>query len=83
MAAKHRTISFAFSIAERTGSYETQNRIAVSISDETIPEGRDHVDYLRERVTEELDRKTLASAARTPQAALVQLDPPTEETEED
>lgn len=85
-------VNFKFSLVDHDRTYDSRPLVNVEFANDCVPPDRDPVEFLRERVLEELDKRTLASPAaqRATKPALVQVcqdqDPsaaPEEEPEED
>lgn len=74
MAKKSRYINVSFSLTEKEG-YDTHKLIGVSITDDAVPRDADPVAFLRERVLEELDKRTLEPAAAETPRPLVHIEP--------
>ncbi|MCP4113824.1 MAG: hypothetical protein GY737_00185 [Desulfobacteraceae bacterium] len=60
MSDKQHTVSFQFSLNYRE-SYDNHKVIGVNFSEDAVPKGMNPVEYLRQRVMEELDKRTLAN----------------------
>lgn len=76
-------VGFSFHVSHKE-SFESRRLLGTTVTEETVPEGRDPVEYLRERVLSELDRLTLRGVEPAARRDLVQLfDPEPVEAEEE
>lgn len=60
--AKSRFINVSFSLKQKEG-YDTHTLVGVSVTEDAVPPDADPVAFLRRRVLEELDKRTLVPQA--------------------
>lgn len=81
MSKKVPFVAFSFAVKTKE-SYEEQQLLGVSFTHDSVPPGRDPVDYLRERVLAELDRVTLSCSDQRPATVVLPGYEPAEEARE-